>query len=91
MRKAFVAHTSKVIMFKSRLSKILTTIFVFATIMGPGPGLYLVNPSGDDESSATILGMPALYAWAVLWFLVQGAVILVAYKKLWPGEEEGSG
>ena len=74
-------------MFKTRLSKILALIFVFATIMGPGPGLYLVNPSQEEAVPATILGMPALFAWAVFWFIVQGGVVIVAYKELWTKEE----
>ena len=73
-------------MFKTRLSKILALIFVFATIMGPGPGLYLVNPSQEEAVPTTILGMPALFAWAVFWFIVQGGVVIVAYKELWTKE-----
>ena len=70
-------------MFKTRLSKILAAIFIFAAIMGPGPGLYFVNPSPDDSSPATFLGMPILFAWACFWFFVQAGVVLVAYCKLW--------
>ena len=73
-------------MFKTRLSKILAAIFVFAAIMGPGPGLYLVNPSQEESVAATILGMPALYAWAVFWFLVQTSVVVVAHCMLWTKE-----
>ena len=73
-------------MCRTRLSKILATVFVFATIMGPGPGLYLVNPSPEDTSPATFLGMPILFAWAVFWFVVQASVVLVAYCKLWTKE-----
>lgn len=74
-------------MFKTRLSKILAVIFVFAAIMGPGPGLYLVNPSPDDSSPATFLGMPVLFAWTVFWFFVQAGVVLVAYCKLWTKQD----
>ena len=74
-------------MFKTRLSKILTAVFVFATFMGPGPGLYLVNPSPGDPSPATFLGMPVLFAWAVFWFFVQAGVVLVAYRKLWTKQD----
>ncbi len=75
-------------MFKTRLSKILTAVFVFATFMGPGPGLYLVNPSPGDPSPATFLGMPVLFAWAVFWFFVQAGIVLVAYRKLWTNGDD---
>ena len=74
-------------MFKTPLSKILAAIFIFAVIMGPGPGLYLVNPSPEDATTATFLGMPVLFAWAVFWFLVQAGVVLMAYCKLWTTED----
>ena len=74
-------------MFKTRLSKILAAIFIFAAIMGPGPGLYLVNPSPEDATTATFLGMPVLFAWAVFWFFVQAGVVLVAYCKLWTKQD----
>ena len=74
-------------MFKTPLSKILAAIFIFAVIMGPGPGLYLVNPSPEDATTATFLGMPVLFAWAVFWFFVQAGVVLVAYCKLWTKQD----
>ena len=74
-------------MFKTRLSKILAAIFIFAAIMGPGPALYLVNPSPEDATTATFLGMPVLFAWADFWFLVQAGVVLVAYCKLWTKQD----
>ena len=70
-------------MLETRLSKILASIFLFALIMGPGPGLYLVNPSTDNPSSTTFLGMPVLFAWASSWFFVQAGVVLMAYRRLW--------
>ncbi len=70
-------------MLKTPLSKILSSIFLFALIMGPGPGLYLVNPSSDNPAPTTCLGMPVLFVWASFWFLVQAGVVLVAYRKLW--------
>ena len=75
-------------MFKTRLSKILAAIFIFAAIMGPGPGLYLVNPSPEDATTASFLGMPVLFAWAVFWFFVQAGVVLVAYRKLWTNGDD---
>lgn len=66
---------------KSRLKWVLGGVFLFALIMGPGPGIYLVN--GYAAKGETILGMPALYFWAVLWFLVEAAVVLTAYLTIW--------
>ena len=75
-------------MLKTRLSKILALIFFFALIMGPGPGLYLVNPSHDNPCSTTFLGMPILFAWSSFWFFVQAGVVLVAYRNLWAKSDD---
>jgi len=67
-----------------RLSITLALIFIFAMIMGPGPGVYLVNPGADHQGPApTLLGLPIVYAWAVIWFGVQAAVLVTAYFTLW--------
>ena len=72
-----------------RLSLILALVFIFAMVMGPGPGVYLVNPGADHEGPApTLLGLPIVYAWAVLWFGVQAAVLVTAYFTLWSRSEE---
>ena len=70
---------------RRKLTAILSGIFMFSIIMGPGPGLYLVNPDGAD-AGVSFLGAPILYAWAVFWFLVQAVVIVVAYFTLWQEE-----
>ena len=75
-------------MLETRLSKILALIFLFALIMGPGPGLYLVNPSPVNPCSTTFLGMPILFAWSSFWFFVQAGVVLVAYRKLWTNDDD---
>lgn len=49
--------------------------------MGPGPGLYLVNPQRGEPT--TFLGVPIVYLWAVGWFFVMAGVILAAYHVLW--------
>ena len=57
-------------------------------VMGPGPGLYLVNPDpGDLAGTFTLLGIPVIYLWALFWSLVQAIVVLVAYVFLWSEEE----
>jgi hypothetical protein len=32
--------------------------------------------------------MPALYLWAVLWFFVEAAVVIIAACTLWQKEED---
>ena len=72
----------------SPLAKTLTLIFILATLMGPGPGLYLVNPPAGAETPATFLGIPVIYAWVAFWFFVQAAAVLIASKKLWEPHDE---
>lgn len=67
---------------KRRLSFLLTALFSLALIMGPGPGNGLIR-SQPDEAPAVILGMPALYAWTVFWFLVMASVVVTAALTLW--------
>jgi len=59
----------------------LVVIFLLALIMGPGPGSLMINPPGSEAKFW--FGMPALYVWAVLWFFVEAAVIIVAARFLW--------
>jgi len=73
----------------NRLSVILAMVFIFAMIMGPGPGVYLVDPGPDHQGApVTWLGLPVVYAWAVLWFCVQAAVLVTAYFTVWSSEDE---
>jgi hypothetical protein len=68
---------------------VLTLVFILAMVMGPGPGVYLIDPGPGHEGPApTLLGLPAIYAWAVLWFGVQAAVLVTAYFTLWSRNEE---
>ena len=68
------------------LKRVLIALFVFALIMGPGPGLFLVNSYAAN--GGTILGLPALYAWAVFWFAVEAGVVLTAYCTIWRNDTE---
>lgn len=69
-----------------RLRRGLLAVFLFALLMGAGPGLYLVN--GYAREGGTILGMPALYAWAVGWCAIEAAVVLAAYLLIWRKQPE---
>lgn len=70
---------------RRRLGVVLGIIFAFALVMGAGPGVYLVNGDpGDPDSKFTIFGgVPIIYAWVALWYLVEASVAAVAYFCLW--------
>ncbi|WP_145255798.1 hypothetical protein [Planctomycetes bacterium Pan216] len=55
----------------------LTLAFLFAMVMGTGPGVLLVN------HPRSFLGLPLLYTWAIFWYVVQVMIALVAYFWLW--------
>lgn len=60
-----------------RLAWILLSIFAVSMVMGTGPGILLVNKPDS------IYGIPLVYAWGILWYVVQVVVGLVAYFTLW--------
>ena len=69
---------------RRRLAWFLGALFALAMLMGPGPGILLVRPSPGDAQDAWILfGLPVIYAWGLLWFAVQGFVIVASYFLLW--------
>ena len=68
------------------LKRVLIALFVFALIMGPGPGLYLIN--GYAAKGGTLLGIPVLYAWAVFWFAVEAGAVITAYRTIWRDDSE---
>ncbi len=68
---------------------ILTVVFILAMVLGRGPGVYLINPGPEHEGPApTLIGLPIVYAWAVLWFGVQAVVLVTAYFTVWADQEE---
>ncbi len=71
-----------------RLGVVLGLIFAFALVMGAGPGIYLVNPDpADPAAKFTIFcGVPVIYAWVTLWYVVEAAVAAIAYFCLWKDE-----
>ncbi len=69
-----------------RLTWLLSALFILALVMGPGPGLYLIN--GYAASGGMILGLPALYFWAVFWCAVEAGVVIAAYKLVWKNSSD---
>lgn len=75
---------------RRRLGAALAVVFLVAMVMGSGPGLYLVNPDpADPQARFTLLGLPTIYAWGLLWYAVQLAAVLTAYFKVWTATPAG--
>ncbi len=69
---------------KKRLAGVLFALFALAIVMGPGPGILLVNPEASDPGAARLfLGMPVVYVWAAFWFGVEALAVTLAYFLLW--------
>ena len=60
---------------------ILSAIFLLALVLGPGPGATLID--GTVEEPNIWFGIPTLYLWVVLWFLVMAGCIITAAFTVW--------
>ena len=69
----------------SKLGRILTIIFLLALLLGPGPGSMLIDGSADEP--AIWFGIPALYIWALIWFVVMSTCVVTAALTLWRNHE----
>ena len=77
---------------KSRLSLYLAIAMVITMLMGPGPGLRLVNPDVDEVSvQFTFGGVPIIYVWGIFWFFIQVIIIVTAYFTVWKDGEHTLG
>ena len=66
---------------RHKLGLWLSIVFALALILGPGPGILLVN------TPSSILGLPAVYAWGLLWYVVEVGVVIAFYKCVWGNDE----
>ncbi len=74
---------------RKQLGILLTVAMVVAMLMGPGPGLRLINPdSSDPGATYTLGGVPVIYVWGLFWFAVQVAVVVTAYFTVWNDRSE---
>ena len=73
---------------RRRLGFGISAAFCLAMVMGSGPGLHLINPQpGAPADHFTWWGVPKIYLWGLLWYGVQLAALLLAYFKVWVGED----
>ncbi|MBX2820739.1 MAG: hypothetical protein KTR29_13690 [Rhodothermaceae bacterium] len=74
---------------KKKLAMYLSIAMVFAMLMGPGPGLRLVNPDIESASpNLTVGGLPIIYLWGLFWFAVQVIIVVVAYYTVWNEQDK---
>jgi hypothetical protein len=67
---------------------LLVVLFLLAIVLGAGPGIHLVNPDPTDPgASFTTFGLPTIYVWGLLWYVVQFGVIITAYFRFWTSPE----
>ncbi|MEX0701663.1 MAG: hypothetical protein WD069_06155 [Planctomycetales bacterium] len=67
------------------LGWVLAALFVTALVMGPGPGVLLVN------EPRSFLNFPLVYMWGLLWYAVEVLVVIAAYLFVWrDGEDEAA-
>ena len=80
------ANTKK---HRQRFGLVLFLVFALAMVMGPGPGLRLVNPEPTAaRDSLLFLGLPVIYAWGLFWYGVQAAVVVTACLTIWKSRED---
>ena len=81
--------TAKPKKHRPRLGLVLFLVSALAMVMGPGPGLRLVNPEpAAAREGLLFLGLPVIYAWGLFWYGVQAAVVLTACLTLWKPSED---
>ncbi len=69
---------------RRKLGVAVTIVFVVALIMGPGPGVMLVQET-------SFMGFPAVYAWGLFWYAVEVIAVVVAFFFVWKDEpDDGS-
>ena len=57
-----------------------------ALLMGPGPGMLLVNDTGSLSVGG--IQVPYLYAWGLLWYAVEAALVIAACLFVWRDDDE---
>jgi hypothetical protein len=67
---------------RSRAGIWISVAFLAALFMGAGPGLALANRP-ESVPIGFGLALPALYAWGILWYLVEAACVVLAYVFVW--------
>ena len=67
-----------------RLALTLSAIFLMALVLGPGPGIDLVNPDvNGSREDFFVFGLPIIYVWGMVTYCLLLSCVLVAYFTIW--------
>lgn len=69
-----------------RSSVFLCLLFLAVLVMGPGPGVWLVNPA-QPARATSCWGAPVIWLWAIGWLGAEWMIVLIAYRWLWTGKD----
>jgi hypothetical protein len=65
-------------------------LFFFAMTMGAGPGALLIAPDpASTDPAPSILGLPSVYAWALIWCTALVLIVIAANHFIWSREDDG--
>ena len=67
-------------MQRKKLAVILFLVYALSFLMSNGPGVLLVNSPG------LVLGLAPVYLWAIFWYAIQVACLVLAFVFVWKGE-----
>jgi len=68
---------------RRRRSYWVTGAILLALIMGPGPGILLVN-----TAKPVLGGFPAIYLWGLFWYGIELLTVVYAFLYVWDQTDE---
>lgn len=71
---------------RSRLAWVLAAVFAIALFLGSGPGMLLVSRPGGLPIFG--LHIPYLYAWGLLWYVVEAGCVAFACVCFWKDDDD---
>ncbi|MCZ6795286.1 MAG: hypothetical protein O7J95_16900 [Planctomycetota bacterium] len=68
----------------------VAAVFLTALFLGAGPGILLVNRP-EMVAVTRELRLPYLYAWGILWYVVEALCVVFACLYFWRDPDEDYG
>jgi hypothetical protein len=67
---------------RRRRSLWVTASIILTLVMGPGPGILLVNTADP------VWGFPAIYLWGLFWYAVELVTVVYAFVFVWDQSDD---